>query len=151
MSRVLSPCHSERCGACYSKPARNSICFYMSRILTAGQLCPIVRPWTSLSWFSSGYTDRSRVKQKPTCAYQRQAGRRSILPVEFLACLGADEAGEFARVVVETRRGRSTSRASLLDRLLLDPNHTHRNRPPLPLREFQTRLLRLCFRLERLR
>jgi hypothetical protein len=34
--------------------------------------------------------------------------------------------------------------------LLLDPNHSHRNRPPFPLREFQTRLLRLCFRLERL-
>jgi hypothetical protein len=30
-----------------------------------------------------------------------QAGQRSILPVEFLRRLGADEAGEFARVVVE--------------------------------------------------
>ena len=28
-------------------------------------------------------------------------------------------------------------------------NHTHRNRPPFPLREFQTCLLCLCFRLER--
>src|SRR5258705_4066380 len=37
------------------------------------------------------------------------------------------------------------------DRLLLDSNHAHRNLSPVPLREFQTRPLRLFFRLERLR
>jgi hypothetical protein len=35
--------------------------------------------------------------------------------------------------------------------LLLNPNHADRNRPPFPLRKFQTRPLRLLFRLERFR
>ena len=35
--------------------------------------------------------------------------------------------------------------------LPLRSNHAHRNFPPLTLREFQTRLLRLCFGLERFR
>jgi hypothetical protein len=36
--------------------------------------------------------------------------------------------------------------ASLLHRLFLDPNHTHPNRPALPLGIFQSRPLRLFFR-----
>jgi hypothetical protein len=39
--------------------------------------------------------------------------------------------------------------ASLL--LLLEPNHTHRNRPPFPFWKLQACLFRCCFRLERLR
>lgn len=36
-------------------------------------------------------------------------------------------------------------------RLFLYSNHSHRNGPPLSLRQFQARRLRLLFRLERLR
>jgi hypothetical protein len=50
------------------------------------------------------------------------------------------------------RRARSgtlvSERTSLPKRLLLDLNHAYPNRPALPLREFQTRLLRCYFRLE---
>ena len=47
--------------------------------------------------------------------------------------------------------GRPLSVVGVPLRLLLNPNHTHSNRSAFPLREFQTRLLRCCFRLEWLR
>jgi hypothetical protein len=43
------------------------------------------------------------------------------------------------------------SRVHLSQMLLPDSNHARRNFPPLPLRQFQTTLLRLFLRFERLR